>query len=379
MRFKHGSQFRGSRCIIVVLLIGATVNILGSRFSIGQETSKSGDNFTESFTVGIALRKIEAAGHDASKARQLLQERILNALAGAHLKSNNEIVPSIRLQDDRLYVEGSHDYIDVVKRQLIQVEQFGLSQIQYSIVIVEVATEEANSIVEKWTLAGRAMVSKQETNSGLLRKSGVVPTSFTKSAATTEIRVADVLSNEQIDELLNLGKVIAAPKIVAQNGTEATVQVGREMPFVAAYERVKDDEGNATVQPKVGSVLDGIKLDLTGILDDKKQNVQLALRLTHSHLNEMKSLACESEDGPVTVQQPDFTSSEIQTTCNALANKTIGLCSGPTNRESIVEHAVPLVSRVPYVGKAFKNSRKITESITTIVLIRCEEHEDTRS
>lgn len=374
MRFGHGSQSRGSSCVMVVLLISATVNFPGGPLSIAQETSGKVDNFTESFTAENALRKIEAAGHNPSEARQLLQDRILKGHDGARLESNNEFGPSARLQDDQLYVEGSRDYINLVKQQLIHVEEFGLSQMLYAMLVVEVPTEEARAIVEKWNLAGGSMTIKQEAKCGLFRKNIVVPASFSDSATTFEIRVSDVLNDEQINELVGLGMVIDSRKIVGQNGAEVNMRVGREVPFVAAYERVKDENGTATVQLKVGNLHDGIKLDLTGVFDDKKQNVQLGFRLTHSHLKEMKTLAYESKDGPLTVQQPDFTSSGIQTTCNAPTNKTIGLCSGPIIRESVVEQGVPLIGRVPYVGKVFKNSRKKTESITIIILIRCQEH-----
>jgi hypothetical protein len=86
-----------------------------------------------------------------------------------------------------------------------------------------------------------------------------------------------------------------------------------------------------------------------------------------------KPFTYESEDGPRTVQQPSFTSTKLQTTCQTPINKPIALCSGPTIRETVVERGVPLIARVPYVGRLFKYQAIGSESITTFILIRCQE------
>ena len=382
MRFGHGSQSRGSIWGTVVLLISATVNLLCGALSVAQETvaqetSGKVDNFTESFNAEIALRKIEADGHSASEARQLLHNRFPMGHNGSRLTSSNQTVPYVRLHDDQLYVQGSLECIKLVKQQLIHVEEFGLSQMLYEMLVIEVPTDEAAAIVNKWNLVGGSVKVEQETKSGFFWKKAVVPAAATASANTFEFRVSDALSEEQIDKFVGLGKVIDSPEIVGQNGSEVTMRVGHEVQFVAAHEREKDENGNETIQPKVGNLYDGIKLDLTGVFDDMKQNVRLGLTLTHSSIKGMSTFDYESKDGPLTVQQPNFRSSGIQTTCNVPTNKTIGLCCAPTVRKSVVERGVPLIGRVAFAANVFKNSAKYTESITTIVLIRCQEHKAT--
>ncbi len=382
MRFKNGSQSRGSIFVTVVLLISAPVVLPGAALSVAQESSGQFDYFTESFPAEIALAKIEADGHSASEARQLLQDRLLKGHNWSNHANSTEIVPSAQLQNNQIYVQGSREYINLVNQQLINIQEFGLKQLLYTILVVEVPTEEAKAIIDKWNPLGRSTSTTQKTNSGKLLKNAVVPASFTESTTTSEFRISDALSEEQINELVGLGKVISSPKIVGENGAEVNVRVGDDVQFLAAYEPVKVENGNdsATMQPIVGTIHDGIKLGLTGAFDDKKENVQLEFKFANIQFKGMGNpFTYESKDGTLTVQQPDFTSTGVQTTCKAPTNETIALCSGPIIRESVVERGVPLIGRVPYVGKLFKNTAKATESISTIILIRCQEHTAARS
>ncbi len=371
MRSGQGSQSLCSIWVTVVLLIGATVVLPGAALSVAQENSGQVGYCTESFPAGSALAKIEADGHSPSEARQLLLDRLPKGQDGSSDENSTEIVSSAQLLNDQLHVHGSREYINLVKQQLINVQKFGLQQLLYTILVVEVPTEEAKAIVEKWKLAGKS------TSSVTLQNNAVVPASFAASATQFEFRISDALSDEQINELSGLGKVISSPKIVGQNGAEVNVQVGREVQFVATYEPVKDENDNdsTTMQPKVLNLHDGIKLDLTGVLDSLKENVQLVFNLKHSQLKGMETFTFESKHGPLTVQQPNLRSTAIQTTCHVPVNKTMAICSGPIIRETVVEQSVPLMGRIPYVGKLFKNTAMATESISTIILIRCQEHE----
>lgn len=349
MRFINVSQSRGSILVTVVLLISAAVTLPGAALSVAQESSGQVNYSTRSFPAEIALAKIEANGHSPSEARQLLQDRLPKGHDWSNHTNSTEIVPS--------------------------------AQLLYSMLVVEVPTEEAKAIVERWNLVGSSTSTTQKANSGKLLKNAVVPASFNASTTTYECRISDGLSEEQINELVGLGKIIHAPKAVGENGTEVNVRVGCDVQFVAAYEPGKDENGNdsATMQPMIGTIHDGIKLGLTGAFDDKKENVRLDFRFTDTQFKGMGDpFTYEAKDGGLTVQQPEFISTEIQASCKAPTNKTIALCSGRIIRESVMDQRVPLIGRIPYVGNLFKNTAKATESISTIILIRCQEHNAAR-
>ena len=392
MRSISGSQSRGSILVAVVFLCSAVFHFPGAALSIGQERSGQVGYLTKSFPAGNALAKIEADGHSPGEARQLLQERLPKGQPKGQPKghgrsgdaSSTPIVPSARLQDDRIEVQGSHEYIDSVYQRLINIEEFGLQQLLYTVLVVEVPTDKANAIIENWNSLGGCVSTRQAPNSGNLLRRVIAPVSLstpTTTSTTSELRISGGLKEAEIDEIVEFGNVVQSPQIAGENGAEVVVRVGRDVQFVSTYEPVIDENGNgsATMKPVVGTVHDGITLGLTGTLDDGKENVQLGLNFTDTKLNGMGDpFTFETNDGPLTVQQPEVASSGVQTRCNVPVNQTIAVCSGPSIRESVVERGVPLIGRVPYLGKLFRYTAKRNESITTIILVRWQEQSGDR-
>lgn len=289
--------------------------------------------------------------------------------------NSNELVPSARNQNDQIQNQAKLEQIDLDQPGLNRIPEANPKHLLYTLLVVEVSADEAKAIIEIWNLVGASTSSEQKTSSRKLFNNAVGLTARTDSKTTSEFRISVGLSEQQISEIVELGKLIASPKIVAESGAEVTMRVGSDVQFVAAYEAVKDENGNEKMQPIFGTIHDGIKLDLLGALDDKGESVQYDFSLMNTQFKGMGSpFTYESKDGPLTVHQPEIRSSEIQTSCKAEANKTIAFCSGPTIRESVVEQGVPMIGRIPYVGKFFRYTSEASVSISTIVLIRCQEH-----
>ncbi len=250
-----------------------------------------------------------------------------------------------------------------------------MAQLLYTIRVVEVPTEKAKPLTEKWNLVGASSTIKYPSNTGSRPNSAVIPASFTNTATTSEIRLSEALNDAQIDALIGAGNVVSSPKMLGHSGEEVSVRIGRLVPFVAAFEPTKDENGHdtTTLKPRVETIHDGIGLDLTGDLGEDNENIRLQFKLLQSKFTGMDTFTFESEHGPLTVQQPSVSVNTIQTTCNAPANETIAISGGPIDRDVVVEQEVPLLGKIPYVGRLFKNTAKATESISTIILIRCQE------
>jgi type II secretory pathway component GspD/PulD (secretin) len=356
MRFVNGSQSCGSISLTAVLLISTAVISPGAALSVAQESAVQVDDFTRSFPTEIALAKIEADGHSPSDARQLLQDRLSKAYESSKHANSSEI--------------------DLVNQQLFNVQEFGLKQLLYSMLVVEVPTEDATAIVENWDLVGSSTSTTQKINSGNLLKYAGVPASVTASTTTYECRISAGLSEEQITELVGMGNVIRAPTIVGENGAEVNVRVGCDLQCVTGYKRGKDDSGNdrATMQPMIRTMHEGIKLVLIGTFDDKKENVKLDFRFTDTQSKGTGNpFTYEATDGGVTVQQPEFASTGIQASCTVPTNKTIALCGGRIKQELVVERGVLPIRQIPYLGKLFKSAEKATDSSSKIILIRVQE------
>lgn len=289
--------------------------------------------------------------------------------------NSNELVPSARNQNDQIESQAKLEQIGLDQPGLDGISEANPKHLLYTMLVVEVSAVEAKAIIEKWNLVGASTYAEQKTNSRKLIPNAFGRAAHTDSNTTSEFRISDGLSEQQINEIVGLGKLIASPKIVAESGAEVTMRVGSDVQFVAAYQAVEDENGKEIMQPVAGTIHDGIKLNLSGALDEEGKNVQYDFSLLNTQFKGMGSpFTYESKDGSLTVQQPEIRSTEIQTSCKTEANKTIAFCSGPTIRESVVEQGVPMIGRIPSLGKLFRYTSEASESISTIVLIRCQEH-----
>lgn len=375
MGWVTGSQGAGSIVVAVGLLVSAAAVFPGIAFTVAGETSGRVDDLARSFPAATALARIEADGHLPGEARRLLQDRLPQGSGRPNEASGSEMVPSARLQNDRIDVRGSLAYIESVHQRLIQIEAFGLRRLLYKIVVVEVPSDKAKAIIETWDLMGGRSHVSQAANADKLPENAIAPASFNASTKTIEFRVSRGLSEGQIGELVDSGKLIRSPEIVGDNGAEVVVRVGSDVPFVATYEPVQDENGGTAMQPVLGTIRDGITLRLTGTFADREETVCLELGFTDAKLEGMGDpFMFKTVAGPLPVQQPEFASTGFWTPWKVSTDQTVAVCSEKV-RESVVERGVPLMGRIPYVGKFFKFNSKTTESITTIVLLRCQEYD----
>lgn len=272
MRFVDGRPCPSWMWCAIFTLFGIAV-LPDTTLSFAQESSKQFDRYAGALPAGIGSATIEAVG-----------------------------------QTNRYSTSSSHS----AGRQLL-----------YTVRVVELPTDEAKRFTETWQLAGGATATQQQANFGTLLESTVVPAAYTSassrtSSTTSEVRLSSGLSEEQVDELVESGKVIHSPKIVGENGAAVDVRVGREVQFVAAFEPPKDQNGNntATMQPVVGTIHHGITLELAGTIDDEKGLVRFELGLMHTELKGLgNKFTIESKDGPLTVQQPEVSSFGVRTSC----------------------------------------------------------------
>ncbi len=403
MRFRQGRQSRCPPWVVVGLLVGTFGVLPGAAVSVAQEIAgplveRSAPEsagtlgnaikgypspseaelaefgyFRESFPAEQALAKLQADGHSPSESGQLLLAQMPQGEDWPDAAQDPELASSVQLLDNRLFVLGSREYIHSVEAQLFRIQEFGLPRLSYTVRIIEIPTKEAEHLIAEWDLVGLASSQiTPGTDSDLQRNSAVVPASFTDSHSSFSTLVSGVLSDGQVQQLVDAGTVLSAPRIVAHNGQAVNLQTGTDVPFVTSFEPAKDKNGNdtSTMQPKVVCLHDGMSLDLTGVLDAEKENVRLNIKYEQSEIKGVDTFTFESTQGPLTVQQPRFSSRGIQTAVNAPIDKTMAIYGGPTAREVYSEQGVPLLKRIPYVGRFFKNTAKATESVSTIILIR---------
>lgn len=423
MRFGQGSRSRSPRWVALVLLAGAAA-ILPGAATVAQEDSDlktaseasspsvatpvaaTGEkidfiasiNSSNLAQLGYqfnvysseeALAKLVEEGKDPQVAMAKLQAMLPR---GAHWTSAQATTkhgltlefqdedgkpvklggsnPAILVTKSKVYALGTNSDHEQVKATLHRVANHGVAQLKFQIRIVEIPTAEAKTFIQDWELVGK-VVEKQEK--------GVVAASYTVDAAEVfETRKSSALSDCEVKELLDAGgngTALAAPTLIGLNGMPVEMMMGGEVPYVSSFNPVEDENGNktSTMQPVIGFAKTGIILKLTGVLDEESEAVDLSLDYTQAELKGMDTFTFESGSDALTVQQPILAQTKVVTHEKMPVNQTIAICGGARAREVRSEKRVPILSKVPYVGRLFKSKAISREMVSTIILVECSQ------
>lgn len=240
------------------------------------------------------------------------------------------------------------------------------AQILYRVRILEVPTAEIEDTIADWRILGSSQSNTKSSDD-------VQQASFAPNTRSFEIVASDALTAAAFSQIVDVGKTLSTPNLLAESGNQASARVGSTIPFVTGFEKKKgdSDEDSTELQAKIAYFDAGISVSMTGELDEEDDSILLAFSYKDTEFISLDKFTFDSPDGPLTIDQPAFSSSEIENTLRVELGETYAIC-GTEEREFQVERKVPVVSAVPYVGRLFKNTAVGRERISTVILIRCE-------
>ncbi|GAB5406953.1 MAG: hypothetical protein Aurels2KO_51840 [Aureliella sp.] len=250
--------------------------------------------------------------------------------------------------------------------------------IRYVVRIVELPAGALDGKLETWNETDNSKVTLAVTRSGdspdseSSDASEVLPAAFTFPGVS--IRKSGVLQDDEIRSLLDNGKVLMCPKVVAFDGQSAEFFSGSEVPFVTSCEMAKDEDGNesTTIQPVVTNKSVGTEINLTGHLNSKGDSVQLQVEYKHTELNHVDKFTFETAGGPFEVDRPSFSSNGLDTTLNIPVGGTVAVSGGQISRIITKQTSVPVLGKIPYIKHMFKNVAAATVKVTPVLLISCD-------
>ena len=178
-------------------------------------------------------------------------------------------------------------------------------------------------------------------------------------------------SSESVSVLLraleerNKVEVLSRPQINALDNQRASLQVGQNIPYVGQTQVL--NSGNTTQSIDWVSV--GVILDITPRISADGQ-VVMSIYAEKSKYDMV--------DITTTTKAPRVTLSTVQTVVSAMDAQTIVIGGLITNETSQTTRAVPLLSRIPVIGRLFeynmsKCERKEILVIMTPMVVRSEE------
>lgn len=211
----------------------------------------------------------------------------------------------------------------------------------------------------------------------------------------------------------NRSNVMQAPKVTLFDGQFATISDQTQRPFVMSITPVVGDFAVAQ-QPVIVILNEGTQLNVQGIVSDDKRFVRLTLVPFFSQIGAVDTFTYEgrrstrsssrdeedtngdgvvNEDDAVdedstqdivegtTVQLPTFAFTSVSTTVSVPDGGTILLGGIKRQSEGRVERGIPVLSKIPYVSRLFRNvsagrdSSSLMLMVTPRIIIQEEEEE----
>ncbi|MGV3484208.1 MAG: type II secretion system protein GspD, partial [Planctomycetaceae bacterium] len=198
--------------------------------------------------------------------------------------------------------------------------------------------------------------------------------------------------------------VLQAPKVTLFDGQLATISDVTQRPFVTSITPVVGDFAVAQ-QPVIVVLNEGTQLNVQAIVSDDKRFVRLTLVPFFSQIGDVNTFTYEGsrrrtttsqEIDPATgepiqddeeeeivngttVQLPTFAFTSVSTTVSVPDGGTILLGGIKRLAEARLERGVPILSKIPYVSRLFRNvaisrdARSLMLMVTPRIIIQEEE------
>ena len=158
-------------------------------------------------------------------------------------------------------------------------------------------------------------------------------------------------------------KTVSNPKVMTLNNQPALISVGKELFYKTKSSTTSSSStGKTTTNETIDSVFAGILLDITPEIDKRGM---ITLKINPS---------ITETDGPIgqsgsRTMPPDLIRRQISTVIKVRNGKHAILGGLISTAESSVDSSVPLISKIPLLGEAFKRTRKIKKTEELVVII----------
>ncbi len=193
--------------------------------------------------------------------------------------------------------------------------------------------------------------------------------------------------------------VLQAPRVTMFDGQTASINDTVQTPFVTSLIPVVGDFAVAQ-QPVIVVLNEGTVLNVQAVVSPDKRFVRVTLNPTFSRIDRVSTFTFEGSrttrnsssrggtnvldpDGTVdtsdedeivttqgtTVQQPSFATTSVSTTVSVPDGGTILLGGIKRMREGRIERGVPVLSKIPYVNRLFKNTAIGRETNTLMMTV----------
>lgn len=170
-----------------------------------------------------------------------------------------------------------------------------------------------------------------------------------------------------------------APKLTVINGESGAINVLTQQSYVGDYEFESITSGTGTgtsdnttviADPTIFTITDGVGLNITPTISSDRKYVLLNISttLSNSTLNDFPIPDDTGFDRNIKV--PTLDSITIYTRVSVPDQGTLLIGGLKINQETEIEKGVPVLSKIPYLGRLFKNSNMTKEQYVLLILVK---------
>ncbi|HUU43376.1 MAG TPA: hypothetical protein VMX57_06325, partial [Planctomycetota bacterium] len=178
--------------------------------------------------------------------------------------------------------------------------------------------------------------------------------------------ILDAVQQSQKAQLMN------APRLTMMNGQRAYIAVSQQINFVRDI-TVQVSEGAVGYDPDIGTVQDGIVFDVRPTVSADRRYVQMDLRpsiaVVQRPIREFQTITTGVFGGAV-VQLPEIAVTVIRTTVSVPDGGTLLIGGLRYAFDNEVESGIPVLSKIPILGKLFTRRGFNSERRNVIILVK---------
>ncbi len=202
---------------------------------------------------------------------------------------------------------------------------------------------------------------------GIMPATPVGATGFGLSGAFMD----DVTVNFFLDAIQqsHRGNVMNAPRLTMMNGQRAHVAVSEQRNYVEDM-TVEVAEGAVGYDPDIATVQDGIVFDVRPTVSADRRYVQLDLRPSVATIVSIDNFPILAGMVSVNIQLPRLQVSMVRCSVSVPDGGTLLVGGLSFGFEADAESGVPILSKIPIIGKAFSHRGISQEKRSLVILVK---------
>ena len=164
---------------------------------------------------------------------------------------------------------------------------------------------------------------------------------------------------------------IEAPRLLVYNNTRASMHYLRNISYIRDFE-VEIAQAAAVANPVIGTVHDGVALDVRPVVSADRRFINLELRPTIANLVrpiEQRSTTLGSSNS-VTIELPEVEIQRVRTSIPMPDGATVMLGGNKISQKQDQASGVPLLNKIPFINALFERKGTFVSNRKLLILLK---------